>query len=79
MKRADRLILVANDNDFLPAIRLSREVGAHVIFAYVVANHSDHRDVRIMREAATEIVVIDHDFMDGMWLERPSGGAAQKY
>jgi uncharacterized LabA/DUF88 family protein len=78
MKRADRLILVANDNDFLPAIELSRDVGAHVTFAYVVASHSDHRDVRIMREAATEVLVIDSAFMDGIWLEKPPGSMPKK-
>src|SRR5579883_936192 len=45
MKLANRLILVANDNDYLPAIELSTVVGAHVTLAYVAAEPSDHRYV----------------------------------
>ena len=78
LRRADLLVLVANDNDYLPAIQLAREVDAYVMLAYVVANPSDHRTIRLMREAANDHLVIDESFMDGMWLEKPFSDRTEK-
>jgi uncharacterized LabA/DUF88 family protein len=72
MKLADRIILVANDNDFVPALRLSNQVGARLTLAYVVANNGDHRLVGEMRREVAQTIHITPEFMDPFWIARPT-------
>jgi uncharacterized LabA/DUF88 family protein len=76
--KAERLILVANDNDYLPALEIVAEIGVPVILAYVAAEHSDHRAVLNMRNAAAGRIVIDGGLLDGMWIEKPTADSPQK-
>ena len=71
-KQADRLVLIANDNDFVPALRLSRQVGANLTLAYVASNPGDHRIVREMLAEVSEAIRITPEFMDQLWLSKPT-------
>jgi uncharacterized LabA/DUF88 family protein len=48
LKQADRLILVAGDNDYWPALHIAKQVGAHCRFAYFVG--PDESDQKVFNE-----------------------------
>lgn len=73
-RSADRLILVAGDNDFIPALTMARELKVHAEFAFVMGpNEDQHRAwmaVANMRHAARNQTVLDEQFMSKCWYSR---------
>lgn len=71
-KRADRLILVANDSDYAPAMRIARKYGCGRSLAYVKG--SDEKEVTVKNQLANlwnecnYIVRIDLEMMAGCWI-----------
>ena len=70
-KRADRLILVSNDNDFWSAIRLGRQHGVEVHTAFTINPNESTRDqlkrLSVLRRDAHRYLMLDHAFMEDCW------------
>ncbi len=70
-RTANRLIFLANDNDYVPAFEICRELGMPVTLIYVAPNEVSHRLVGQLRRAAGEAHHIDAKFMSNLWLCHP--------
>lgn len=76
-RSADRLILVSNDNDYLPALKIAREEGAKVVLAHVlgprdVARQRYHIDS--LRKAASRYIEMNEEWMSTCWRNRSGAG-----
>lgn len=67
-RAADQLIFLANDNDYVPAFQICREVGVPVALVYVASDQIAHQRVGQLRRAAARSFHIDAAFMEGLWL-----------
>lgn len=70
-KRADRLILPSNDNDYWPAIRMGREHGVEMFTAVVIdPNRPTGRQLQKLlplRKEAHGTLMLDQAFMHDCW------------
>ena len=70
-KRADRLILVSNDNDFWPALELARQHGVEIYTAFVVDPDRPTGDqlqrLSPLRQQAHGYLTVDDAFMQDCW------------
>lgn len=72
-KRADRLILISNDNDFWPALELARQHGVEIYTAFVIDPDRPTGDqlqrLSPLRQQAHGYLTVDDAFMQDCWRE----------
>lgn len=70
-KLADRLILVTNDNDFVPAVQICKAEGAQVDIAYVLSSREPFGAQRYrldsLRKLAGKTTEMTEEWMSGLW------------
>lgn len=70
-KRADRLILISNDNDFWPALELARQHGVEVYAAFVIGPDRSIEDqlktLSPLRQQSHGYLMVDDAFMRDCW------------
>jgi uncharacterized LabA/DUF88 family protein len=70
-KQADQLILVSGDNDYWPALHVTKDIGANCRFAYFLGPDEDgrriHNEVAMLRNNSRGAIVLDDGFMADCW------------
>ena len=74
LKKAERLILVAGDNDYWPALHIAKQVGAYCRFAYFIGpDESDQKvfnEVVMLRNNSSGFIKLNDAFMNDCWFAR---------
>lgn len=76
LREADELILVSNDNDYVPAFQICNELQAKVVLAYVMSRSDSHRTINQLSRLAHRTIAINHKFMESLWIAWPPHGRA---
>lgn len=73
MKSADRLFLVAGDNDYVPAMEMAKVAGRAPCLGFVVGPHENKQrkwlEIANMRHNSSSQVVLDDAFMSKCWFQ----------
>jgi uncharacterized LabA/DUF88 family protein len=74
LKEADRLILVAGDNDYWPALHLALSTGADCRFAYFIGPDENRArkfdEVAMLRNNSRGSIVLDDAYMADCWFNK---------